>query len=101
MASIFRYMSYGELIKLTVCLSLDICDYVVIFLLSSIVGDFFSIISLATTIYMFGLLGLIEILDFIPGFDLLPMATITWLAWTMRKRWDSISKTTEDNSRRR
>jgi len=78
MSSIFRNVSFGEFVRLILCLSLDICQYAVIFLLSSMVGDFYSFISLATTLYMFGWIGLLTLSDFVQGLDLLIMATVTW-----------------------
>jgi len=42
------------------------------------VGDFYSFISLATTLYMFGWIGLLTLPDFVQGLDLLTMATVTW-----------------------
>ena len=81
MAWILSIMTYSEFVKLVVCLSLDTVEFVVPFLLQPIVGDMFDIIGLATCIYFFRWLGLVAILELVPGFDVVPVNTLTWIIW--------------------
>ncbi len=88
--SVFQYISYGEFMRLVTCLSFDAVEYVVPVLLTPFVGDLFDIIGLATSLYMFGWIGLASALELIPGLDLLPINTLTWLLWVISRRWGEI-----------
>lgn len=91
MSSIFEYISYGEFIRLIVCLTIDGIEYVIPILLTPFVGDIYNVIGLVTSLYMFGWIGLCSLLDFVPGLDILPINTITWMIWMLSKRWKNIS----------
>ena len=91
MSSIFEYISYGELIKLIVCLILDGAEYVISILLTPFVGDIFDIVGIVTSLYMFRWIGLISILELIPGLDILPINSITWLIWVISRRLEDIT----------
>jgi len=91
MSSIFEYVSYGELIRLIICLTIDGVEYLIPILLTPFVGDLYDIVGLVTSIYMFGWIGLLSALDLIPGLDILPINTITWLVWMISRRWRDIS----------
>lgn len=88
--SIFEYISYGEFIRLIVCVAIDGVEYLVPILLAPIVGTIYSFVGLVTALVMFGWVGLIAALDLVPGLDILPMNTITWLVWVLSKRWKNI-----------
>jgi len=88
--SIFEYVSYGEFIRLIVCLSIDLVEYVVPFLLTPFAGDLYDIVGLAASFYMFGWIGLFSGLDLVPGLDILPINTITWLIWVVVRHWKEI-----------
>ena len=88
--SIFEYISYGEFIRLVVCLSIDLVEYVIPFLLTPFAGDLYDIVGLAASLYMFGWIGLVSALDLVPGLDLLPMNTITWAIWVLSRHWKDI-----------
>ena len=60
---VFKYISYGELIRLIVCLTLDGVEYVIPFLLTPFVGDIYDMVALVISLYMFGWFGLISYLD--------------------------------------
>lgn len=81
MAWILSIMTYSEFLKLVVCLSLDGIEYIVPFLLQPIIGDTLDIIGLVTCLYFFRWLGLLAVLELIPGFDILPINTLAWLLW--------------------
>ena len=88
--SIFKYISYGEIIRLIICIMLDAIEYIIPGLLTPLVGDLFDIIGIATCIYLFNWIGIISVFELIPGFDILPINIFTWVAWMMIRRWDDI-----------
>ena len=85
MTWILHYMTLGEFTRLIVCLSLDIVEYIFPMLLQPLVGDFFDIFALVTCIYIFKWIGLLSVLDLIPGLDILPINTIAWAIWFILK----------------
>ena len=96
MSSIFEYLSYGEFTRLVVCLSLDLVEYVIPILLTPFVGDLFDIIGLSIALYLFGWMGLLDILELIPGLDFLPINFFTWVIWMFTRRWGTIENTFSD-----
>jgi len=86
MSDALRYFSYGELINLIICIFLDVLDYVLPILRTPLIGDLFDILGLAIAVVLFGWLGLISLLEFVPSLDILPMSTVNWLAWVYSKR---------------
>ena len=91
-------MSFGEFTKLIFCLSLDIVEYLIpVFLLPSLVGDIFDGIAFLCCIYLFKWIGLISALDLVPGLDILPINTVTWIVWFILKRQkEFISRESEE-----
>ena len=90
MSSIFEYLSYGEFIRLIICLTIDGVEYLVPILLTFFVGDLFDVVGLVTSLYMFRWIGLFSALELVPGLDLLPINVITWLIWVVSRRWEDI-----------
>lgn len=86
MAWIFNYISLREFTNLVICLSLDITEYFLPFLLAPLVGDIFDFIGIITSVYLFKWVGLFATLELIPGADVLPINTITWAIWFILKR---------------
>jgi len=84
--SIFKYVSYGEFVRLVVCLSIDVVEYIIPVLMLPLIGDLFDIVGVATSIYLFREVGLLSLLELVPGLDILPMNTITWFVWLILKR---------------
>ena len=82
----FVTLTQDELIKLAVCLFLDIVEYILPLLMVPLVGDFIDIGGLVLSFYMFGWVGGIVLLELLPGGDLLPMYLIAWVAWYALKR---------------
>jgi hypothetical protein len=79
-------MSYSEFTRLVICLTLDVVEYLVPFLLTPFVGDLLDIVGVATCLYLFQWYGVIAGLELIPGFDVLPINVVTWGAWLAAKR---------------
>jgi len=90
MASIFEYVSYSEFIRLIACLTVDGIEYIIPFLPAPFFGDIYDVVGLVASLYMFGWIGLFSALDLIPGLDILPINTITWLIWVLSRRWEDI-----------
>jgi len=77
---------WDEIVTLLVCISLDLIEYVFPLLMIPVAGDLFDIVGLSFCIYFFNWIGLIAVLELIPGFDVLPIFTVTWLTWYILKR---------------
>jgi hypothetical protein len=71
---------------LLICVSLDIVEFLFPLLLIPVAGDFIDIIGLSFCLYFFNWIGIIATLELIPGFDSLPIFTISWLVWYILKR---------------
>lgn len=85
--SIFEYISYGEFVKLVVCVSLDVVEYLIPSLMTPFVGDIFDLVGLAASFYMFKWIGLFAALELVPWFDILPINIVTWIIWVLSRRW--------------
>ncbi len=78
-----RYFVFAEdeLLFLMVCVVLDISEYVVTILLLQGVGDFLDIVGIIACLVMFRWVGIVSLLELIPGADIFPIFIITWLIW--------------------
>jgi len=79
-------LNWDELIALLICLSLDIIEYPLPILMAPFSGDILDLIGVAISVYLFGITGFIAIVELIPGIDILPTFTVTWLLWYSLKR---------------
>jgi hypothetical protein len=91
MAWILSIMTYSEFMKLITCIFLDTVEYIVPFLLQPIIGDLLDIIGVATCLYLFRWVGLIAVLEFVPGLDFLPINVFTWIIWYVRNHRDDFT----------
>ena len=66
---------------LAVCLSLDLLEYLLPILMAPIFGDMVDLIGIVFTIIYFRFHGILPMIELIPGFDILPLYTITWITW--------------------
>ncbi len=73
--------TWEDLSTLAVCLALDLLDYLVPFLSAPIYGDILDFAGVAFCILFFNWVGGIAILELIPGLDILPVYSISWLTW--------------------
>ena len=74
-------LTWNELSTLAVCLALDLMDYLVPFMMTPIYGDILDLAGMAFAYMYFNSIGAIMVLELIPGFDILPLSTITWITW--------------------
>jgi len=84
--SIFEFISYGEFTRLVVSLSIDVIEYIIPVLMLPLIGDLIDIVGVATAIYLYREVGLLALLELVPGLDFLPMNTVAWLVWLLLKR---------------
>ena len=86
--SFSRYIVFteDELLFLIICIVLDIIEYVVTILLLPMVGDFLDIVGIIACLVMFRWVGIISLLELIPGADIFPIFIITWLVWYFLKK---------------
>lgn len=98
MADALRYFSFRELSNLIICILLDVVDYVIPILRTPLIGDLlFDVLGLVIAIILFGWIGLISLLEFVPSFDIIPMSTVNWLIWIFLKRnQDAFFKSSAD-----
>ena len=73
--------TWEDISTLAVCLALDLLDYLVPFMTAPIYGDILDFTGIAFCILFFNWVGAITILEIIPGLDIIPVYSITWLTW--------------------
>jgi len=86
MAKALSFFSLREIINLIICIFLDIVDYIIPILRTPLIGDLLDVVGLMIAILLFGVLGLLSSLEFVPSFDIIPMSTVNWLVWIYLKR---------------
>ncbi len=83
-------LTWYELGTLLVCLGLDFVEYVFPMLQAPLIGDILDIAGVAFSLFFLRWIGAISLLEIIPGFDVLPVYTATWLIWYLfKKRGDT------------
>ena len=76
-----RLLTWEDMSTLVVCLALDLLDYLVPFMAVPLYGDILDFAGIAFCILFFNWMGSITILELIPGLDILPLYSITWITW--------------------
>ena len=79
-------LNWDELLALLICLSFDIIEYPLPMLMAPFSGDIFDLIGIAICVYLFGVTGFAALIELIPGVDILPTFTMTWILWYSLKR---------------
>jgi len=79
-------LSWDELLTLGACLGLDFIDYLIPVMMTPIYGDVLDLAGVILCGVFFRWLGFISLTELIPGLDLLPNFTITWLVWYVYKK---------------
>ena len=75
-----------ELLFLSICIILDISEYIVAILLLPLIGDLLDLIGIISSFVMFRWIGLVSIIELLPGADILPIFIITWIIWYLTKK---------------
>ena len=86
MSSMLSFLSYAEFESLLICLSLDIIEYIIPILMLPLIGDVFDFVGIAVCLYLFRVLGLVSLLELVPGLDILPINSVTWFIWLILRR---------------
>ena len=83
MKSVPNYFIFAEdeLLFLIVCVVLDISEYMFAVLLLPTVGDFLDIAGIIACFVMFRWVGVVSLVELIPGADIFPVFITTWLIW--------------------
>lgn len=76
-----KLFTWEEITTLVVCLALDLLDYLVPFMMTPLYGDLLDFMGIIYVLLHFNWLGAISFLEIVPGFDILPLYTITWATW--------------------
>ncbi len=74
------------LVRLIICVIFDVAEYAVPIFLSPFVGDMLDIIGLGVGFLMFGWVGGLAALEFLPMADYLPIFVFTWALWYYLQR---------------
>ena len=75
-----------ELISLIFCVILDIIEYATAVLMMPLVGDVFDIVGILGCFALFRWIGLVSLVELLPGADVLPIFIIIWLMWYFLKK---------------
>ncbi|UCB60933.1 MAG: hypothetical protein JSW72_02420 [Candidatus Bathyarchaeota archaeon] len=75
-----------ELFSLIFCLLLDISEYMAAILVTPVIGDMLDIVGIVACLLVFRWIGIVSLLELVPGADVFPIFLITWLAWYLLKK---------------
>ena len=79
-------LNWDELVTLLVCIGLDVMEYALPILMAPLMGDIPDLAGIAFCVFFFGWVGFVSLVELVPGLDVLPNFTITWLIWYLMKR---------------
>lgn len=79
-------MTWQELVTLISVLFLDFIELILPQLQTPLIGDVLDLAGLIFCFAFFNWIGLIALLEIVPGLDVLPIYTATWLLWYIHKR---------------
>lgn len=79
-----------ELLSLVICIILDVIEYAAAVLTMPLIGDVFDVIGILFCVFMFRWIGLVSLMELLPGADVLPIYIITWLMWYFLKKQKSV-----------
>ena len=85
-------MTWDELITLFGCLLLDFIEIIFPLLQAPIMGDLLDLAGLVFCFTFFRWYGVVSLLEIVPGLDILPIYTMTWLIWYIFKRRNELSR---------
>ena len=75
-----------ELLSLIFCVILDVIEYGAVVLTLPVVGDVFDVVGILVCFAMFRWIGLVSLVELVPGADVLPIFIITGLVWYFLKK---------------
>jgi len=77
----YTALTLDETMRLIVCIILDVAEYAFPILLTPMTGDILDIVGIGVSIVLFGWIGLLSILEFVPTVDIFPVFILTWAIW--------------------
>ena len=92
----FLRLSWDELLYLLLCIGIDLIDYIFPIFMTPLVGDVFDLTGVVFSVLFIGKLGFLTLPELIPGLDVLPVFSTTWLIWYSRKRRKTLKRTAEE-----
>jgi len=75
-----------ELFSLIICIIFDVIEYAAVVLTMPLIGDAFDVVGILVCFAMFRWIGLVSLVELMPGADVLPIFIITWLMWYFLKK---------------
>jgi len=75
-----------ELVSLILCVILDVIEYAAAVLTMPVIGDLFDVVGILVCFVMFRWIGLLSLVELVPGADVIPTFIITWLMWYFLKK---------------
>ena len=79
-------ISWEEFMTLLVCLCLDLLEFVAPILLTPVLGDILDLAGFLFCAVYFNVVGAISLLELVPGLDVVPIFSLTWLTWFLLRR---------------
>ena len=79
-------ISWEEFMTLLVCLCLDLLEFVAPILLTPVLGDILDLAGFLFCAVYFNVVGAISLLELVPGLDVVPIFSLTWLTWYLLRR---------------
>jgi hypothetical protein len=79
-------ISWEEFFTLMICLSFDLIEFFVPLFLTPLLGDVIDFIGFIFCVIYYNYLSVLALLELIPGLDIVPFFTITWLIWYYTRR---------------
>ncbi|MCW4030736.1 MAG: hypothetical protein NWE80_00040 [Candidatus Bathyarchaeota archaeon] len=70
-----------EFVSLVFCIILDIIEYVAAILTMPVIGDLLDVVGILFCFVIFRWIGLVSLVELVPGADVFPVFIITWLVW--------------------
>jgi Flp pilus assembly protein TadB len=89
-------LNWDELTTLLVCVSLDLLEYTLPMLMMPLAGDVVDFIGVLFCVFYFSWVGFLSLFELLPGLDVLPCFTTTWLVWYLRRRRNAQLKIEEE-----
>jgi hypothetical protein len=75
-----------EFVSLVFCIMLDVIEYAAAILMMPVVGDVFDVVGILFCFAIFRGVGLVSLVELVPGADVIPIFIITWLMWYFLKK---------------
>jgi hypothetical protein len=79
-------ISWEELATLSICLSLDLLEYLAPIFLTPLLGDIVDFLGFIFCVVYYNVFGIFALAELVPGLDIVPFFTLTWLVWYYTRR---------------